>query len=957
MSKYFFSYAGIDRPLAKQLVSGLQSAGIDIWWDLNDIGWGEHWQDELQKGLETCDAYILLLGKQGIRRWVKAEVETALTRHYEKGLPLFILLLPDVDRQHIPPFLNCIQHRSLPENLNDPAYFTDLVGELKRHADDPSLYEQELPPGFCPFPGLESFTEDRADFFFGRQRETAELLVKFARPYGQFCRWLQIEGNSGVGKSSLVQSALIPAIRAGWLDENSDRYHWQVWVMRPGTDACQSLVIQIANSDIAKASPPLFDKRIESILDLDGKDSTDLAFALKLVLQKDPKAKVLLIIDQLEELITLTSNPKSQERFDNLLATALTDPDCPLYLVTTIRSDFMLHFAELPKLQALFNSPIQERYFLQPIGEIGLTDAIKTPVRCAKGWSWQPGTIHLVDKDLTLPEYIAQEALLETDAALPLTSNVMKMLWEAATAKQVRELSFDDLKSVNGVGGALAASLDEKLQRLPQLDKDIVRAVLLDLVQTNTNATYTRRTITKTQALEMAGAKKDDPATQIAANRIINWLSGIRVANDAVAEEPIRMLVISGGKENESTTEDQAKSNDTKSVDLIHEILLRTSRTTKKPYCKTLFGWIKTNDKQLKDRDRRQDLANQWFETRKQSPFKAWISYLASWGQLKDFKDAGSCNTIENKYLKSSQERLTIFIAAWLLVSIAFTQLAFRANDVTYHTQYANLATWLLHRPTAWVRANVFPSPELPKMVEIPAGTFELELNGKDHKTITLSAFKMAETELTFAEYDIFVFANQAKKDAVANTEPASSAHSECFELPADAGFGRGDRPVINVTWYCANAYIAWLNKQLKLDPNHSYRLPSEMEWEYAIRANANPQKDYYWDAADPKEFAWFFDNSEGMTQPVREKLPNNFGFYDMSGNVWEWVQDCYQDDYKNTPTDGKPWNPLKCESQSRVLRGGSWGDLRDTLRSAYRIRNLPDSRGFLLIGFRLAQD
>ncbi len=600
MSKYFFSYAGIDRPLAKQIVSGLQSAGIDIWWDLNDIGWGEHWQDELQKGLETCDAYILLLGKQGIRRWVKAEVETALTRHYQNGLPIFILLLPEVDRQHIPPFLNCIQHRSLPENLDNPAYFADLVGELKRNADDPSLYEQELPVGFCPFPGLESFSEDRADFFFGRQRETAELLVKFARPYGQFCRWLQIEGNSGVGKSSIVQSGLIPAIRAGWLDENSDRYHWHVWVMRPGTDACQSLVIQIANSDFAKAPPPLFDKRIEAILDPDGKDSTDLAFALKLVLQKAPKAKVLLVIDQLEELITLTSKPKSRERFDNLLAAALTDPDCPLYLVTTIRSDFMLHFAELPKLQALFNSSIQERYFLQPIGEIGLTDVIKTPVRRAKGWNWQTGTIHLVDKDLTLPEYIVQEALLETDAALPLASNVMKMLWEAATAKHERELSFDDLKSVNGVGGALAASLDEKLQRLPQPDKNRVRAVLLDLVQTNTNATYTRRTITKTQALEMAGAKNDDPATQIASNRIINWLSGIRVANDAVAEEPVRMLVISGGKENESTTEDQAKSNDAKSVDLIHEILLRTSRTTREPYCKTLFEWIKANDKQQK---------------------------------------------------------------------------------------------------------------------------------------------------------------------------------------------------------------------------------------------------------------------------------------------------------------------------------------------------------------------
>jgi formylglycine-generating enzyme required for sulfatase activity len=241
-------------------------------------------------------------------------------------------------------------------------------------------------------------------------------------------------------------------------------------------------------------------------------------------------------------------------------------------------------------------------------------------------------------------------------------------------------------------------------------------------------------------------------------------------------------------------------------------------------------------------------------------------------------------------------------------------------------------------------------------MVDIPAGSFELAQNETDPKTITLSAFKMAETELTFAEYDIFVYANQAKKDAVANAEPAVLPHPECFELPDDAGFGRGDRPVINISWNCANAYIAWLNEQLQLEPEHGFRLPSETEWEYAIRANVHSQTEYYWNNGDPKKFAWFNGNSEDMTQPVREKLPNNFGLYDMSGNVWEWVQDCYQDGYKNTPTDGKPWNPLECASQSRVLRGGSWFDEQDYLRSAFRYWDVPVGRNYS-IGFRLAQD
>jgi hypothetical protein len=212
MSRYFFSYDGVDCPLASDVVSGLQSSDIDVWWNQNGLGWGEDWQDKLQEGRMSGDAYILLLGKLGIRRWVEPEIEIVLCRHYENHLPLFILLYPEPDHQDIPLFLSCIQHRALPDNINDPDFFVDLAKELKQQTDDHLLYAQELEPSFCSFPGLESFAEDRADFFFGRQRETAELLLIFARPNAPFSRWLQIEGNSGVGKSSLVQSGLVPAI-------------------------------------------------------------------------------------------------------------------------------------------------------------------------------------------------------------------------------------------------------------------------------------------------------------------------------------------------------------------------------------------------------------------------------------------------------------------------------------------------------------------------------------------------------------------------------------------------------------------------------------------------------------------------------------------------------------------------------------------------------------------------
>ena len=91
MSTYFFSYAGVDRPLAAQVVSGLQGAGIDVWWDQDGIRWSGNWMTEIEDALNTCNAYILLLGKQGVKRWVKPELQRALCRHYEEDIPLFIL--------------------------------------------------------------------------------------------------------------------------------------------------------------------------------------------------------------------------------------------------------------------------------------------------------------------------------------------------------------------------------------------------------------------------------------------------------------------------------------------------------------------------------------------------------------------------------------------------------------------------------------------------------------------------------------------------------------------------------------------------------------------------------------------------------------------------------------------------------------------------------------------------
>ncbi|MEI7870427.1 MAG: formylglycine-generating enzyme family protein [Candidatus Methylumidiphilus sp.] len=226
-----------------------------------------------------------------------------------------------------------------------------------------------------------------------------------------------------------------------------------------------------------------------------------------------------------------------------------------------------------------------------------------------------------------------------------------------------------------------------------------------------------------------------------------------------------------------------------------------------------------------------------------------------------------------------------------------------------------------------------------PAMVWIPTGQFRMgDLTDKGEKdelpvhTVNITqAFAIGQYEVTFDEYDKFAKATQRK-------------------LPDDKGWGRGKRPVINISWNDAVAYAQWLSVQT----GKPYRLPTEAEWEFAARAGT--ETDYWWGNELGKNRAncdgcgsqW--DNKQ--TAPVGSFPANAWGLYDTAGNVWEWAQDCYHDNYKGSPTDGTAWQQDECAN--RVLRGGSWSSSGRIVRSAYRGRLEPGGRN-LFIGFRLA--
>ena len=239
---------------------------------------------------------------------------------------------------------------------------------------------------------------------------------------------------------------------------------------------------------------------------------------------------------------------------------------------------------------------------------------------------------------------------------------------------------------------------------------------------------------------------------------------------------------------------------------------------------------------------------------------------------------------------------------------------------------------------------------ECPAIVEIPPGTFmmgspdsESERNddeGPVHRVTIPASFAVGKYEVTFDEWDACV------------------AAGGCSHKPGDEGWGRGRQPVMNVIWDDAQTYLVWLSNKT----GKTYRLLSEAEWEYVARAGTTTP--FHTGATISTSQANFNGNktyngsSKGKkrdrTVPVGSFGANQFGLHDVHGNVLEWVQDCWNANYKGAPVDGTSvWTTGDCSN--RVLRGGSWIGLPWDLRSASRFRDGTDIR-FNSVGFRVAR-
>lgn len=279
---------------------------------------------------------------------------------------------------------------------------------------------------------------------------------------------------------------------------------------------------------------------------------------------------------------------------------------------------------------------------------------------------------------------------------------------------------------------------------------------------------------------------------------------------------------------------------------------------------------------------------------------------------------------------------------------------------------------------------------DCPEMVVIPAGSALVgsrpdettrenmpeaasSREGPQHNVTISRAFAAGRFEVTKGQYAQFVSETSRPDAGCSRWDFAANRWSPYPEKSwRDVGFLQGnDEPAVCVSWDDAKAFVAWLSGKTGM----SYRLLTEAEWEYSARGGTATAR--YWgddrnqaciyanvfDLPTAKKIAWetrknpdkhfACDDGYSFTAPVGSYRPNGFGLYDMIGNVWEWVEDCFHDTYDGAPSDGSAWTTGECKV--RIQRGGGWGNPPGYSRTARRDALPPDLRGHTF-GLRVAR-
>jgi len=681
--------------------------------------------------------------------------------------------------------------------------------------------------------------------------------------------------------------------------------------LKPGTEPLKALVEAFLDSWQFDAGDPARIKRriewVDMLLDVNGKttlgdllDETERRYK-KLDQIKPPAC--LLYIDQGEELY-VRAEEHQRRRFSEVIAQGVADSR--LHMLMSMRSDFL---GELQKDEPLFK--VHRKIDVPPLREAELGEVVSRP---AELLSARFETAELAD---IITRRTAEDSVKDV-GALPLLSYTLDDMWTQMVKRgdgvlRLPAQSFE-------LGGVLVDRAETFLAAHPKSQDNLRRIFTLKLATVREGEEPTRR-----RALRPEFSDEE-------------W----RLVSE-LADHPNRLLVTATPESGETYAE------------VAHEAIFRR--------WDTLRSWIAAEREFLAWRTGLETARRAWQATPDGSKTAALLmgaplTQAQSWlAKRRDDLPVVDRDFIDQSAKRESKARARARRGRALVYVLLVGMITGLIGWINQSYLKEQMSWFMTVRP--YLHAQVLPyvlsaederalkpgttfrecAKDCPEMIIVPAGEFMMgsptiekgrsNNEGPQHKVTIARPFAVSKFDVTFADWD------------------ACISVGGCPQVD-DVGYGRGTRPVINVSWYQAQQYVEWFSKMT----GQHYRLLTEAEWEYAARAGTTTA--YYWGDEIGKGNA----NCNGCgsqwdnraTSPVGSFKPNAFGLYDMAGNVRQWVEDCYDRDYNEASTDGSAWTSGNC--RQRVARGGFRSAYPQHIRSASRGGLTPNYRGNAL-GFR----
>lgn len=1008
MSKIFLSHSSANNAQALALARWLQDNGWDEYFlDVqpnHGLAPGERWLAALKQAAHRCEAVICLISPAW-RNSPHCLTEFLLAQQLSKTIfgvliqatPLDTLPAEMTSKWQLCDLVTGTERRTFRVS-HDPivpqtdvsfaeAGLTRLQIGLQRAGLDAASFTWPPPdePKRAPYRGMKPLEAVDAAVFFGRDAAIVRGLDTLRAMQKQDIeRMLVILGASGSGKSSFLRAGLWPRLK------RDDVHFLPLPVIRPelavlsgDSGLIASLETAFNDQGIIKTRASIRDKLQTAdglpqlLSELQQQAYVRISAGLGIQHQPAiPLPTIVIAIDQGEEL-TNPEGRKEAELFLAMLANLLSLYDSghdatkaglklPL-IVVTIRSDAYERLQTEPSLEG--NHP--RLFDLPPVSPKHYKTVIEGPAACATA----------AGRKLVIEPALTEQLLHDTSGtdALPLLAFTLERLYVDYGADG--DLRLDEYNALGGVRGSIQAAVNAAFaepDRKPVIPSneiernELLKQAFVWLVSVDPHTNERKRRIARWDELPVEtypllerlikarlllrdrrkweGETQEIVIVEVAHEAflrqwdiLVQWLdaeannlkaleSVQRTASDWINNNRMDDWLIHGGERLAMAEKIRIRSNFGRRHGVDGNAYLAACRTKENALQRVREGTPEYDLKQM---------AQSW---QKYTGLMRLYG-LAGWWKLLRFRGLAIQGSPESAFLRWSAARASVnALVLALLVGLV--------GELAWWTQQNKLPLRYTFYKPLWMLGHV---PE-PKLEEIPDGKFTMGcVVGRDdyigcperetptREVTILQPFLMGRYELTFLEYDAFVWHMQ--REGIKRQDG-----SEWYYPPAE-GRDRSDRPVINVSWNDAQAYVQWLSDRLNRRTGQLCRLPTGAEWEYAARGGTPTA--YPWGSELGKNNAncgscgslWDYKESA----PVGSFSPNKFGLYDMAGNVAEWVQD--EHDHSDQPTGAETL--ADDYAGSRVVRGGSWGSLPDLIRPSAKIYLEPGirNRG---VGFRV---